>query len=110
MISQNGIHKGRIRIVAGLLAFIFLMIPGMSMGAEEGHGSTVSQKELEREAALNLWRLKKSIEEDGFYNAHIILNVWRSTALDAGTFDQKVYDEFRFDPIFAEMYKQLKAN
>ena len=53
------------------------------------------QKELKREAALNLYRLKRSIEKDGFYSARIALNIWRSTSLKAGTFDAKVYDDLK---------------
>ena len=95
MISLNRTHKGWIQTAAGLLSLLLLLIPNMNPAAEEVQGTKVSKKALEREAALNLWRLKKSVKEDGFYNAHIILNVWRSNALDAGTFDQKVYDEFK---------------
>ena len=53
------------------------------------------KRELKQEAALNLWRLKKSIDEDAFYAARVALNVWRSNAIDAGTFDQTQYDEFK---------------
>lgn len=95
MISRNETHKGWIPTAAGLLALLLLLISNMNAGAEDVQEKTVSKKALEREAALNLSRLKKSVEEDGFYNAHIMLNVWRSTALDAGTFDQKTYDDFK---------------
>ena len=95
MISLNRTHNGWIQTAAGLLSLLLLLIPNMNAGAEEAQGTKVSQKTLERAAALNLWRLKKAVEEDGFYNAHIILNVWRSTALDAGTFDQTTYEEFK---------------
>lgn len=53
------------------------------------------QKELERDAAVNLSLAKKSIAEDAFYNAKVALNVWKSSALDAGSFDQKLYDDLR---------------
>lgn len=53
------------------------------------------QKELEKEAALNLYRLKRSIEKDGFYSARIALNIWRSTSLGAGTFDPRLYDQLK---------------
>ena len=41
------------------------------------------QRELERDAAVNLSLAKKSIQEDAFYNAKVALNVWRLSALDA---------------------------
>lgn len=53
------------------------------------------QKELEREAAVNLSIARKSIQDDAFYNARVTLNVWKISALDAGTFDPKVYEELR---------------
>ena len=55
----------------------------------------VRQEMLKREAANALRRLKRSMEKDAFYSGHVALNVWRSTALDAGTFDQSQYDKFK---------------
>jgi glutathione S-transferase len=53
------------------------------------------QKMLKLEAANAFWRLKHSLEKDAFYSGRIRLNVWRSTATEAGTFDQAQYDEFK---------------
>jgi len=53
------------------------------------------QQMLEREAANALRRLKRSMEKDGFYSGHVALNIWRSTAVDAGTFNEAQYDEFK---------------
>ncbi|MGB5745792.1 MAG: hypothetical protein WBM69_02345 [Desulfobacterales bacterium] len=53
------------------------------------------QKMLKIEAANAFWRLKHSLEKDAFYSGRIRLNVWRSTAIEAGTFDQDQYDEFK---------------
>ena len=50
---------------------------------------------LKIEAANAFWRLKHSLEKDAFYSGRIRLNVWRSTAIEAGTFDQAQYDEFK---------------
>ena len=55
----------------------------------------VRQRELERDAAVNLSLAKKSIQEDAFYNAKVALNVWRLSALDAGNFDRKLYEDLR---------------
>lgn len=55
----------------------------------------VSKDALKKEAALNLYRLKRSIEKDGFYSSRIALNIWRSTSTAAGTFDQKLYDQLK---------------
>ena len=53
------------------------------------------QRELERDSAVNLSLAKKSIQEDAFYTAKVALNVWKSSAIDAGNYDQKVYDDLR---------------
>lgn len=55
------------------------------------------QKELERDAAVNLSLAKKSIQEDAFYNAKVTLNVWRLSAIEAGNFDPRLYEELRRD-------------
>jgi len=53
------------------------------------------QRELERDSAVNLSLAKKSIQEDAFYTAKVALNVWKSSAIEAGNFDQKLYDDLR---------------
>jgi hypothetical protein len=53
------------------------------------------QRALEREAANALYRFKLRLEKEGFYSGRVALNVWRSTAIDAGTFDQEKYNEFK---------------
>jgi len=56
---------------------------------------TARQKELERDAAVNLSLAKKSIQDDAFYNAKVALNVWKLSAIEAGTFDRKLYEDLR---------------
>jgi hypothetical protein len=53
------------------------------------------QRMLKREAASALHRFKSKLEKEGFYSGRVALNVWRSTAIDAGTFDQEKYNEFK---------------
>lgn len=53
------------------------------------------QRELERDAAVNLSLAKKSIQDDAFYNARVTLNVWKSSAIAAGSFDKKLYEDLR---------------
>ena len=53
------------------------------------------QRMLKREAANALHRFKLRLEKEGFYSGRVALNVWRSTAIDAGTFDQEKYNEFK---------------
>jgi len=83
-------------ITAAALIFFFLLTAGYPQSNDEQSKKEKARKqELKQEAALNLWRLKQSIENDEFYAARVALNVWRSNAIDAGTFDQAQYDEFK---------------
>ncbi len=72
---------------------------------EQKTSSQANKEELKKEAALNLFRLKRSIEKDGFYNARIALNIWHSSALTAGTFDQALYDQLK-----VQLYEKAMAD
>jgi hypothetical protein len=80
---------------AGLLIFLIVSFAYPQSNTQPSKEEKARKRELKQEAALNLWRLKKSIENDEFYAARVALNVWRSNAIDAGTFDQAQYDEFK---------------
>ena len=80
---------------AGLLFFLLIPSAYPQSSNQLSKEEKARKREIKQEAALNLWRLKKSIEEDAFYAARVALNVWRSNAIDAGTFDQDQYDEFK---------------
>ena len=62
---------------------------------EQSPDEKARQQMLEREAANALRRLKRSMEKDGFYSGRVALNIWRSNAMDAGTFDQAQYDAYK---------------
>jgi hypothetical protein len=89
-------HKKFLTITAGFL--VLLLLSAFAV-AEDDKALTqeekARQKMLKFEAANALWRLKHSLEKDGFYSGRIRLNVWRATATEAGTFDQAQYDEFK---------------
>jgi hypothetical protein len=53
------------------------------------------QRLLKREAANALYRFKLRLAKEGFYSGRVALNVWRSTAIDAGTFDLDQYNDFK---------------
>ncbi len=63
--------------------------------SEQSPDVRAKQRVLNQEAANALWRLQNSLANDGFYSARIRLNVWRSAAIEAGTFDQDQYDKFK---------------
>ena len=87
------------RILTIIATFLTLVILSSFAIAEDTKPLTqeekARQKMLRLEAANALWRLKNSLEKDAFYSGRIRLNVWRSTAIEAGTFDQAQYDEFK---------------
>jgi hypothetical protein len=89
-----------------LLVFALMLLPAVltapnadgqpgKPSAPAAPSDSARQKELERDAAINLSLAKKSIQEDAFYNAKVALNVWKLSALDAGNFDLKLYEDLR---------------
>jgi hypothetical protein len=94
--SQLGKSCKYLKITVALLLVLLLAsfaIPQDKI--EQSPDEKAKQEMLEQEAASALRRLKRSMEKDGFYSGHVALNIWRSTATDAGTFDQAQYDEFK---------------
>ncbi len=83
-------------ISAIFILAIALVLPVIAYG-ETGQveNDKARQKLLRRTANISLWRLKVVIERDGFNSARVALNIWRSNAKDAGTFDQNKFDEFK---------------
>ena len=77
------------------IAMVFLLPVKSYSETGQVENDKARQKLLRRTANISLWRLKVVIERDGFYSARVALNVWRSNAKDAGTFDQKKFDEFK---------------
>lgn len=53
------------------------------------------QKALIRQARASLTRLERAMKKSGFYSARAALNIWRSNAVDAGTFDPQRFEEFK---------------
>jgi len=89
-------HRKTFSITAALLLLLFLVPFAMAEGKNSlTREEKARQRMLKQEAANAFWRLKHSMEKDAFYNTRIRLNVWRGTAIDAGTFDQTQYDEFK---------------
>ncbi len=94
--SQLGKYRKLLTLIAGFLLVVFLVpLANPQDKTEQSPDEKARQKMLEREAADTLRHLKSSMEKDGFYSARIALNMWRSTAMDAGTFDQAQYDKFK---------------
>ena len=83
--------------IAAVLLLVLLLAPLVNSQDEtvQSPDEKARQQMLDREAANAFRRLKRTMEKDGFYSGHVALNIWRSNALDAGTFDQALYDEYK---------------
>lgn len=86
-------------IFVALIGFILWLafLPGVValVNAEEEQPIVVTKKQLKTAAYNSLWRLKRSIERDGYYSSRVALNVWHSNAIDAGIFKQEEYDQYK---------------
>jgi hypothetical protein len=83
-------------MTAALLSVLLLVsLANPQDETEKNLDQKAKQRLLKREAANALYRLKLRLEKEGFYSGRVALNVWRSTAIDAGTFDQEKYNEFK---------------
>ena len=107
MVIQAFVAKDLILTMAGSLhryltitaALVSILLLAFSAHPQDNTKKELDQKAkqrmLKREAANALFRLKLRLEKEGFYSGRVALNVWRSTAIDAGTFDQEKYNEFK---------------
>ena len=92
-----------------LTGFILLLGDVSAAVAEQTKEEKARQRMLELEAANALWRLKRSLEKDGFYSGRVRLNVWRAAAIDAGKFDPKKYEEFKLQLYEKSLNDSLKC-
>ena len=86
-------------IFVALIGFILWLafLPGIValVKAEETQPITITKKQLKTAAYNSLWRLKRSMERDGFSSSRVALNVWRSNAIDAGIFKPDEYEQYK---------------
>lgn len=96
--ADSLLQKSR-KILTSATAILLVVVLVSIVNSEDEAGQILDEKAkkrlLRREAGTALFRLKRSLEKDGFYSGRIALNIWRSTAEDAGTFNQTQYDEFK---------------
>jgi hypothetical protein len=88
-----------------MVGWLLLLGDAPTVVAQTADADSETRQALRQQAATDLWRLKKSIDEDGFYNARIALNVWRSSSLAAGTFDPELYEALKL-----ELYRKSVAS
>jgi len=94
--------QSRKRFRAAALALMLVALAAPDAGGQAAKPAApviqpdaARQRELERDAAINLSLAKKSIQDDAFYNAKVALNVWKISAVEAGNFDRKLYEDLR---------------
>jgi hypothetical protein len=93
---ELGKSRKYLNIIAALLLVLLMTPLAIPQDKTELSPDEIArQKMLKKEAANAFRRLKRSMEKDAFYSGRVALNIWRSTAMDAGTFDQAQYDEFK---------------
>jgi hypothetical protein len=100
----------RLQIFASLLALLLLAGFSFSASAENQAAAPPDEHQRQREhiAQDSLRRLQHAIEKDGFYSARVALNIWRSTALDAGNFDLAQYEAFKTEIYEISMRDNLR--
>jgi hypothetical protein len=83
-------------ITAALVSILLLVSFASPQDEAKKHlDNKAKQRLLKREAANALYRFKLRLAKEGFYSGRVALNVWRSTAIDAGTFDLDQYNDFK---------------
>ena len=95
------LHKIFTTATALLLVLLLASLASPQEASKKDLDQKAKQRLLKREAANALYRFKLRLEKEGFYSGRVALNIWRSTAIDAGTFDQQKYDEFK-----TQLYKK----
>ena len=91
----SAFHKIFITAAALLSVVLAVSFVDAQENTEQNPDAKAQERMLKREAVNSLWRLKRTLENEGFYSGRVALNVWRSAAIDAGTFDQEQYAEFK---------------
>jgi hypothetical protein len=83
-------------ISAALIALLVLAAPAFTQDeVKRDLDQETKQRTLEREAAKALSRFKIKLEKEAYYSGRVALNIWRSVAIDAGTFDPEKYNEYK---------------
>ena len=82
-------------ITSLLLVLILVPCANPEDKAEQQLDEKAKKRLLKQDATNALIRFERALEKDGFYSGRVALNIWRSTATDAGTFDQTKYEEFK---------------
>jgi hypothetical protein len=101
------------RLFSATAAILFVLLLASFASPQDKSEKVLDQKAkermLKREAANALNRFKIRLEKEGFYSGRVALNVWRSTAIDAGTFNPDQYNEFKQQLYEKSISRSLKC-
>ncbi len=80
-----------------LIIFVLVLhlTPLSVVHADKPEKKSDQQKLLERYAKDSLWRLKYAIKTGGFFYSRAALNIWKENAVDAGLFDEDLYNQYK---------------
>ena len=90
--QENAFKKILRKVALVIFAALLFMMPIIA-SAQGELPKTPEQKILEKIANKALWWLNFSVKNYGFVSSRISLNVWKSAAIEAGTFDEAFYKE-----------------
>ena len=89
----------QVRIIRWPYLFIIILVlhllPLTVVHAEKSEKKSDRQKQLEKYAKNSLWRLNYAIKTGGYFYSRAALNIWKDNAMDAGMFDEDLYNQYK---------------
>ncbi len=86
--------KFGLAVAAGLMAGLMLVLACAAAESAQPTSPEAQQKALEKMVRQAERHLEHTIKKEGVFSARVALNVWKSTSLDAGLYDQAAYDAY----------------
>ena len=83
------------RLYLFTLILILFLAPQSVVPAEKPEEKSEQQKQLEKNAKDSLARLNYAIKTGGFFYSRAALNIWKENAVDAGIFDEDLYNKYK---------------
>ena len=78
-----------------ILVLVLQCVPLSVVHAEKPKKKSEQQKQLERYANDSHRRLKTAMQKGGFFYSRAALNIWKDNAVDAGIFDEDLYNQYK---------------
>jgi len=91
-----------------IIVLILNLVPLSAVPAEKPEKKSEQQKLLERYANDSHRRLKFAIQTGGFFYARSALNIWKDNSVDAGIFDDALYNQYKWKIYEKSVNENLK--